>query len=53
MYKSDIQFIREKYKELAEENNRLRDEIKVLKAINKHYRELITIDVNGGEAQVG
>ena len=31
MYKSDIQFIREKYCELADENNKLRDEIRVLK----------------------
>lgn len=50
MFKSDIQFLREKYRELAEENDRLRDENKILKEINARYRELITIDKDGEEA---
>ena len=44
MYKSDIQFIREKYKELAEENNKLQEEIKLLREINASYRALVTKD---------
>ena len=44
MYKSDIQFIREKYKELAEENNKLQEEIKLLREINACYRALVTKD---------
>lgn len=49
MFKSDLQFLREKYRELAEENDRLRDENKILKEINARYRELITIEKDGEE----
>jgi len=53
MYKSDIQFLRDKYRELAEDYNKLLEENRVLKEINARYRELITIEDDGEETQVG
>lgn len=49
MYKNDIQFMREKYRELVEENDRLRDENMILKEINARYRELINMGKDGEE----
>ena len=51
MYKSDIQFIREKYRELADENNKLREELK--KRNTRWYRpDEIVKDVLPGEILV-
>ena len=41
--------MREKYRELVEENGRLRDENKILKEINARYRELINMGKDGEE----
>ena len=43
MYKSDIQFIREKYCELADENNKLRDEIRTLKEENLRLQKQVAM----------
>lgn len=43
MYKSDIQFIRDKYRELAEENNQLRDENRILREEKKILQKAVEI----------